>query len=134
MKVKLREDKGGNILVLVSVLLPVLLACIGMCLDGSLLIYYQSRLMTATKIAAVSASSDYEIDDKGNTKIRASSDFVKDVLKENFKEAKLRNFTINESAKNKCTVEAEVEVNFTFMKIFNINSKTISESYTAERN
>lgn len=131
MKCNLKNNKG-NILVLVCAVLPVLIGVVGVCLDGSLVIYYETKLMAATKFAAVSASSNYDII-KEKTVINATEDQVKTALNENFNEAKLRSFSINSASKNKCTVIAETNVNFVFMKIFGINSKTLSESYTVIR-
>lgn len=131
MQGKVNNNKG-NILILVSIILPVLIMVIGVCLDGGLVMYSQSKLMAATKFAALSASSHNKvIEDK--TIINATESQVKSALIENYDKAKLKKFTIDESSKNKCTVVADVEVNFMFMKMFGINSKTISESYTVTR-
>lgn len=126
------KNNKGNILVLFCIILPILLGAIGICLDGSLLVYNQTRLMAATKFAAVSASS-YNKVVQGKTIINATESKVNSALTENFSEARLRNFSINEASKNKCTVIGEVKVNFVFMKMFGVESKTISESYTVTR-
>lgn len=131
MKYNLKNNKG-NMLVLVCAALPVLIGIIGVCLDGSLLVYYQTKLMAATKFAAVSASS-YNKVISGKTIITATEDKAKSALIENFSQAKLRSFSINSTSKNKCTVIAETDVNFVFMKMFGINSKKLSESYTVTR-
>ncbi|MFT8349075.1 TadE/TadG family type IV pilus assembly protein [Clostridium saccharoperbutylacetonicum] len=131
MKPTLKNNKG-NMLVLVCVALPVFIGIAGICLDGSLAIYYQTKLMAATKFAAISASShNYVV--SGKTVINATQDQAEAALKENFGAAKLRSFSINQSSKNKCTLVAETEVNFVFVKIFGVNSKKISESYTVTR-
>ena len=125
-------NNKGNALILVSIILPILIMVIGVCLDGSLVLYSQSKLMAATKFAALSASSHNKvIEDK--TIINATEDEAKSALLANYDKAKLKKFTIDESSKNKCTVVAEVKVNFVFMKMFGINSKTINESYTVTR-
>lgn len=126
------KNKSGNILILVCITLPIFIAMLGMCLDGSLVLYYQTRLMAATKFAAISASANYKVvGDK--TIINATQGQVVDALKTNFNEANLRSFTINSSSKNKCTVVAETNVEFVFMKIFGLKNKTLSESYTVTR-
>lgn len=131
MRYNLKNNKG-NILVLVCIALPALIGVIGLCLDGSLMIYYQSKLMAATKFAAVSAASNYEIvDDK--IIITATESEVTTVLSENFSQAKLTSFNVSSISKNKCTVIAETQVNFVFMKMFGINNKTLSESYSVTR-
>lgn len=131
MKHKLKGNKG-NVLVVVCVALPVLMGVIGICLDGNLVIYNQTKLMAATKFAAISASSNNKIVNE-KTIITATEDQARNALLENYDQAKLRSFTISETSKNKCTVVAETEVNFVFMKIFGINSKKLSESYTVTR-
>lgn len=126
------KNKAGNILVLVCVTLPIFIAMLGMCLDGSLVLYYQTKLMAATKFAAISASANNKVvSDK--TIITGTQQEAATALETNFSEAKLRSFTINSSSKNKCTVVAETNVNFVFMRVFGIKNKTLSESYTVTR-
>lgn len=124
------KSNNGSILILVSILLPILISAVGICIDGVLVSYYQTRLMVATKLAAVSATSYYTLEGD-SIKINVTNDKVKELLTTNFKDAKLKKLTID--SKNKCTVESEVDVNFVFMKIFGINSKTLFERYTATR-
>ncbi|OOM80585.1 hypothetical protein CLPUN_12510 [Clostridium puniceum] len=135
MKCNFKNNKG-NTLVLVCAALPMLIGVIGLCIDGSLMVYYQTRLMAATKFAAVSASSHNKIVQE-KTIINATEDQVRSALIENFSQAKLISFTINPASKNKCTVIAETEVNFVFMKMFLTDSKdykkTIRESYDVTR-
>ena len=131
MKYKFKNNKG-NMLVLVCAALPVFIGIIGVCLDGSLVIYNQTKLMAATKFAALSASS-YNTVIEEKTIINATEDQARSALVENFSGATLRSFSINSASKNKCTVIAETDVNFVFMKVFGINSKKISESYTVTR-
>jgi len=125
------KDNKGNVMILVCIALTTLIAIAGMCLEGGLLIYSKSKLMAATKLAAVSTSSYYVVGN-GDVTITGSQNDAKNILSVNYAEAKLSDggFKLNG---NKVTINTEVKINFVVMKIFNINNATIHESYTATR-
>lgn len=129
------ENNKGFVSVFFCISLPLIIAIMGFCIDGSLLLYYDARLMTATKFASISATSYYDIiDDKLVINATDAEDAAILALDENFEDAKLVNFTVDSDSQNECTVKAEVEVPFFFMKIFGVKAKVISESYTSSRN
>ena len=129
------KNNKGNVLVLLCAGIFALIGFAGICIDGSMLAYNKSKLMAATKLAAVSASSHYTVE-SGSIKITAKDDIAVSVLNKNYNGASLSNdkgksFDIDG---NQVTVRTKANVEFSFMKIFNLNSTTIYESYTATRN
>ncbi len=129
----LRGKNNGFTAVFVALAMPVIIAILGICLDGSILLYYDSKLTNAVKFAAISATS-VNIQNEGALEITADNSFVQRVLINNLDGAILYEFTVDQQKKNQCTVKATYEVPFVFMKIFGFESKTILESYSAERN
>ena len=127
------RNEKGFITILIALALPLIISVMGFCLDGSLLLYYDAKLSMAAKFAAITATS-VNTNIEGNLVITADETFVMKILKSNMEGAMLVDYSINPNQKNKCTVSASAEVPFIFMKIFGIESKTLVESYTAERN
>ena len=125
------KNNKGNIIILLCMGLPLLIAIAGMCIDGGLLMYYEAKLMAATKLAAISASSHYTANE-GKVIINGKESDADEVLSKNFNGAKIQDsgFILDG---NKVTVNTEVKIDFAFMKIFNINNTIIHESYTVTR-
>lgn len=137
MKLSLNSNKGF-IAVLICMMLPVIIALLGICIDGGILLYYDARLMSAAKFAAISATAFYDVTDgkavlQGVNDSGPAFDAAKNALKMNFIDAQLYKFEINNTKKSECTVKAKVNVDFFFAKIFHVDGTTIEEEYTAER-
>lgn len=128
------KNNKGNVLVLLCAGFTTLIGFSGICVDGSMLTYQKSKLMAATKLAAVSSSAHYTVDN-GNITINASESDAQYILTKNYNGST----TSNDKGKsfeidgNKVTVRSKANVNFAFVKIFGINSTNIYESYTATR-
>lgn len=132
------KRNNGYITVFVCMLMPLFLALLGICIDGSIILYNDAKLMTATKFAAISATAFYDVKDgsvvlKGMNDSGAARDAATNALEKNFSGAWVYEFSINNSKKNECTVKAKVKVDFFFARIFHFDSTTIEEIYTAER-
>lgn len=136
---RLLRNQNGHTAAFFCIAMPLIIAVLGICIDGSLLLYYKARLMTATKLAAVSATSFYEIeDDQPVIDPLSSEDAALRTLEQNFESAVMTRFEIDNTAKNTCTVDAQVEVPFYFLRMLEafgsgITHKTLMESYTASR-
>lgn len=124
---------NGYTAVIVALTMPVLIAILGICLDGGVLLYFDLKLSTAVKFAAISATS-VNMQNGDDLEITADSSFVQRVLSKNLNESELADFSIDELAKNRCCVAATYEVQFVFIRIIGIDRKVLYESYTAERN
>lgn len=132
---KLFRSNKGYTMVFVALMMPVIVAIMGFSIDGGLLLYYKAKLTTATKFAAISATSDYTVVG-GQLQINEADNFARSALEANLNDISLVDFDfkVTPSKKNECTLKASIEVPFVFMKILKINSTIITESYTAERN
>lgn len=132
MKILLSSEKG-SIAVILCLLLPVFISIAGLCIDGELLLYNKAKIGSATKLAAISATAFYTVNEDGSIAINESEGYAaaSQVLQDNFAGAQIDSFDVNQ---NKCTVEAEADVNYIFLRILGINKTTVSESYTAQRN
>lgn len=121
----------GSAAVFFCLLLPVILAIAGMCIDGSYLLYKKAELGSATKFAAISATAFYHTE---NGRIIIDSDpaegAAETTLKKNCTDAWINQFTIQE---NECTVDSALVVTFFFVRIFGIHDTRINESYSACR-
>lgn len=131
MRYNIKNNKG-NVLVILGFMWMFIIFIVGMCVDGSFVMYYQSRLMAATKIAAVSTSTHYNINKKGKIIINGTDNDALEALNANYKDAQLDGSA--QIAGNTCTIKTKANVDFIFMKILGINSTTIYESYKATRN
>ncbi len=136
---KLLRNRNGHSAIFLCIAMPLIIAVLGICIDGSLLLYYKARLMTATKLAAVSATSFYDIEDEQLAIDYASAeDVALRTLYQNFEDAVMTAFEVDNAQKNSCRVDAQVEVPCYFMSImeafgFEVAQKTLVESYTARR-
>ncbi|NLD50602.1 MAG: hypothetical protein GX660_25960 [Clostridiaceae bacterium] len=133
------RNENGHTAAFMCISMPLIIAVLGVCIDGSLLLYYKARLMTATKLAAVSATSFYEIEnDQLIIDLLSAEDAALRTLGQNFESAVMTRFEIDSVEKNTCTVDAQVEVPFYFLRMLEafgsgITHKTLMESYTASR-
>ena len=127
------RNKKGYSTALLALLLPVLICVLGFAIDGGLIIYRTNELSSAVKIAAISATSIYEIDDEGEYRLTASANDVQELLNTNMDGAVLKLFSIDMEASGRCTVEGSSHVDFVFMKLFGIEGKTVTSSFTARR-
>lgn len=116
-----------------AVFLPVLLLVMGFALDGGALFLRTTQLSNAVKYAAISASSIYELDEYENYHLTASFSQVETLLKLNLPDAELAGCSIDESRPGTCTVKGSCEAEFVFMKIFGIETKTVTAEFTASR-
>ena len=99
------RNKKGYSTALLALLLPVLICVLGFAIDGGLIIYRTNELSSAVKIAAISATSIYEIDDEGEYRLTASANDVQELLNTNMDGAVLKLFSIDMEASGRCTVE-----------------------------
>lgn len=127
------RNKKGYSTALLALLLPVLICVLGFAVDGGLIIYRTNELSSAVKLAAISATSIYEIDDEGEYRLTASANDVQELLNTNMDGAVLKLFSIDMEASGRCTVEGSYHVDFVFMKLFGIEGKTVTSSFTARR-
>ena len=127
------RNKKGYSTALLALLLPVLICVLGFAVDGGLIIYRANELSSAVKIAAISATSIYDIDDEGEYRLTASDNDVQEILNTNMDGAVLNFFSIDTEITGSCTVEGSYHVDFVFMKIFGIEGKTVTSSFTARR-
>lgn len=127
------RNKKGYSTALLALLLPVLICVLGFVIDGGLIIYRANELSSAVKIAAISATSIYDIDDEGEYRLTASDNDVQEILNTNMDGAVLNFFSIDTEITGSCTVEGSYHVDFVFMKIFGIEGKTVTSSFTARR-
>ena len=127
------RNKKGYSTALLALLLPVLICVLGFAVDGGLIIYRTNELSSAVKLAAISATSIYEIDDEGEYRLTASANDVQELLNTNMDGAVLKLFSIDMEASGRCTVEGSYRVDFVFMKLFGIEGKTVTSSFTARR-
>jgi len=126
----MKSDKG-TAFGLFALFLPVLIAVLGLIVDGGLFMYSKTRLDMATEAAALSTISTYDksiyasegrvVLDQASSKVVATK-----YLKVNFPEAKLEKVTI--APENTATVESSLVVEFCFMKVFGIENKKIYTS------
>ncbi|WP_127580766.1 TadE/TadG family type IV pilus assembly protein [Paenibacillus koleovorans] len=116
-----------------AVLMPVLILILGLCADGSIIIYNKIALDTATDAAAVSSSDSYNRDlwwtPPHILELRrdAAENIVRDVLQQNMPRARLVSLEILPS-KKECKIETVAEIPMFFMKLFQIESYTIRAS------
>lgn len=127
------KDKKGYSTALLTLLLPVIICVLGFAIDGGLAIYRANELSSAVKIAAISTTSIYEVDDSGGYILTADFDEVQDILEMNMEGAVLMSLSVDENTSGKCTVEGCYYVDFVFMKMFGIKGKTVTSSFTARR-
>lgn len=127
------RNKKGYSTALLALLLPVLICVLGFAVDGGLIIYRANELSSAVKIAAISATSIYDIDDEGEYRLTASDNDVQEILNTNMDGAVLNYFSIDTEINGSCTVEGSFHVDFVFMKLFGIEGKTVTSSFTARR-
>lgn len=125
--------KKGYAAILVCAMLPILIIIMGICIDIGDILYCEAKLMTATKLAAISASSNY-INNKGSLEIVEDDGFTQACLSENYAGSRLVNFQIDGDKKNECTIVGSAEVKCYFLNIIGVSSKTIKQSYTITRN
>lgn len=127
-------DRNGYAAVFICLLMPLLLALAGICIDGAMLMYYEARLASATKFAAISATAFFEIADEEVQLIEGQARTAAETaLEENFSSAEMVSFEINDALKSSCTVRAKVDVEFFFARLLHFDRTTIEEVYTAER-
>ena len=88
------RNKKGYSTALLALLLPVLICVLGFAVDGGLIIYRANELSSAVKIAAISATSIYDIDDEGEYRLTASDNDVQEILNTNMDGAVLNYFSI----------------------------------------
>ena len=128
------NNNKGYVAIIFCFIMPVIIAILGICIDGSMIFYYQARLMTATKYAAISATTSNTKED-GNLIIIKDESFVERALEKNFDLAQIEGFIIDSTQKNKCTLNTKAEIKLFFIPLIMENYKTITihESYTAQR-
>lgn len=135
MYLRLRRKKGYA-LIFICILMPIIIAIMGLCVDVGVILYYEARLMSATKFAALSASSNYVVVNKKIMIVEDQQAFVNNVLTTNFSDAQLVSFKVSgpKKEKYKCTVTTKTEVPLFFVGAIGLQkSKEIKEQYVAER-
>lgn len=130
---KILKTKRGNWTVSLALLMPVLIGIMGFAIDGGMMLYKANQLSSSVKIAAISATSIYEEDYNGDYIISADFYDAESLLKANMPDAELISFDVDPYITGQCTVEGCCYVEFVFMKIFHIEGKTITSSFTAWR-
>lgn len=128
------RNNRGYTTVLVCALIPLIIIVLGLCIDGTFIYYSQAKLMTATKYAAISATTLYR-EENDEIIIIEDRDFIRACLKKNYDVAELDNFYIDEIDKNKCTLTTKAEIPLYFLPLLLKDKRSIllHESYTAQR-
>jgi len=124
----LRNEKGSAFAVF-AIFLPVLIAVMGLVIDGGNVFYNKIRLDMATEAAALSTISSYNkeiYETQGIVILDAvhGKTMAEKYLKANFPEAEIE--SVNVEPQNTATVYTSMTVEFHFMKIFGMKEKKIN--------
>lgn len=126
-----REE--GSVMIWVIIILPVILAVVGLLVDGGMILYYQTQLDMATEAASVSTISAYDREAwNAENKVRINNDEARvsaeKYLTENFKEARVEK--IDYVSDSTVTLETTYTVKMVFTKIFGVTEVEIKSSCT----
>ncbi len=126
-----REE--GSVMIWVIIILPVILAVVGLLIDGGMILYYQTQLDMATEAASVSTISAYDREAwNAENKVRINNDEARisaeKYLTENFKEARVEK--IDYVSDSTVTLETTYIVKMVFTKIFGVTEVEIKSSCT----
>ncbi|WP_430883568.1 TadE/TadG family type IV pilus assembly protein [Fusibacter sp. JL216-2] len=127
------ENQKGYTTIIFVLLMPIILMFSGIILDGSMIMYNQNKLMVAVKYATLSATTEYDIQ-SGKVRIDVDSarNKAEQVLMQNSKDAEIAEFLVENG--NECHLVANLEMEYTFMKLFGFNKKILHAEYYAVRN
>lgn len=125
-----RHSEAGLAAVLVVLLLPALLALLGVVLDGALLVHGQLQLETATAAAALAATDAYDrslwqserrvaIEPGGAARLAAA------YLQRNMPGAAVEQVLVDPAAPNRITVRTSYRWPLAFMRLFGFDDQTL---------
>lgn len=131
-----QRSQAGYVMAWLVLLLPVLIAFMGLVLDGSLLFLRSQMLDAATDAAALAATGAWDQDYwlwHGKVKIdpAGATSRARDYLAKNMPAATLVQVTV--SPANRANVRAKATVPFFFLRIIGWREKTIESYATAVR-
>lgn len=127
------KNQKGYTTIIFMMIFPIILMFSGIILDGSMIMYNQNKLMVAVKYATLSATTEYDVH-SGQVRINedAAREKAEQVLLQNSEDAKIVDFSVENG--NECYLVGNLEMEYTFMKLFGFNKKTLHAEYSAVRN
>lgn len=127
---KILRSEAGFTVTFFALMMPVFLAILGLCADGSFIIYNKIALDKASDAAGLATIDSYDRESwllEGKTVLREDKawEYATMILQSNMSNARLIHLEIPEDRKNECRIETEAEVPTFFLKIFLIHSYKI---------
>lgn len=127
---RILNNQNGFTTTFFAILIPVVLAFIGLCTDGVMILYYKISLDVATDSAAVSTIDSYDRNEwfeGGRIILRQDVAFqiAEDILHSNLPDARLIRLQINSSQPHVVSLDTEYDVKLLFLKIFGVDIKRV---------
>ena len=127
---KLKPRQAGVTATLLAVMMPMIIAVLGLCVDGAIVIYHRIKLETSAEAATMSSIAAFKRDlwdeqrvvELDEAKGRA---IAMEYLERNVKGAKLVKYKVTPERRNECSAEVEMQVPLFFMKAFGYSEATI---------
>lgn len=127
------KRKKGLVLELFILLMPAIIAVLGLVVDAGLMMYYQHELDMSTEAASVATISAYDrpLYDSSR-KVRIDPMDAKEAaihyLKDNFSQAKIT--SLEALSDNAIKIKTEYTHNFVFMRLFGFDSIVLQSECT----
>jgi hypothetical protein len=115
---------------LLAVMMPMILAVLGLCVDGVIVVYHRIKLDTSAEAATMSSIAAYDREIWSSQRIVALDEqqgrrLAQEYLSRNLEGAKLVSYNVSPERPNECSAEVEMQVPLFFMKVFGFTEATI---------
>lgn len=130
------NNENGFTTTFFAIFMPLILVLLGLCTDGSIIVYQKISLETATDAASRSAIDAYDReiwmnDRKVVLDPSRAQEIVTEVLRKNNINARLINLEVPVERPAECEIKTEMEIPLFFLKIFGISYYTVQTNSVA---